>query len=35
MSLAIFLAYMDYCKEHSITPNIEELLKWKIKYNNR
>lgn len=35
MSVPIFLAYMDYCKENDIEPNIKDLRLWKKLYNNR
>ncbi len=35
MSVPIFLAYIDYCKENDIVPDTEELQEWKRKYNNR
>lgn len=35
MSIAIFIAYIDYCKENNKAPELNELLEWKSKYNNR
>lgn len=35
MSLPIFMAYIDYCKDNHKTPNIQELHQWKKKYNHR
>lgn len=35
MSLSIFMAYIDYCKDKYKEPNIQELQQWKKKYNNR
>lgn len=35
MSVAIFLAYIDYCKEQNKVPEINELQQWKSKYNNK
>ncbi len=35
MSVAIFLSYMDYCKELNKIPDVKELLEWKAKYQNR
>lgn len=35
MSVAIFQAYIDYCKRKNKTPDSAELQEWKKKYNNR
>ena len=35
MQLPIFLAYVDYCRNMGKLPNIEELTKWKEKYDKR
>lgn len=35
MSLAIFQAYLDYCKENNVIPDPSELREWKYKYNYR
>lgn len=35
MSVAIFQAYLDYCRENNIVPNPAELREWKCKYNYR
>ncbi len=35
MSIAIFLAYMDYCKSVNKTPSVAELITWKLKYDKR
>lgn len=35
MSVSIFLAYMDYCKENHKQPELKELQQWKEKYNHR
>lgn len=35
MSLPIFQAYIDYCKQNSVIPNVHGLNQWKKKYNNR
>jgi hypothetical protein len=35
MSVPIFLAYIDYCKENNILPDPLDLRVWKRKYNNR
>lgn len=35
MSVSIFIAYIDYCKEKHKVPEVKELLEWKAKYNYR
>lgn len=35
MSLPIFQAYMDYCKENNIIPSVDKLREWKLRFNNR
>lgn len=35
MSIYIFMAYVDYCKESNKQLEVKELQQWKKKYNNR
>ncbi|GEM_PF-5275430 len=35
MAVAILQAYLDYCKENNVIPNVVELNEWKKKYNHR
>lgn len=35
MSVSIFLAYIDFCRENYKEPNLVELRQWKEKYNYR
>lgn len=35
MSVAIFLSYMDYCRDNNIPPDPKDLRAWKQKYNYR